>query len=110
MMNDASAGPPPVPIQGPPPLPDQGLPPDVRMKIIADTVAGPNLRLWDNLLQGGAVLVGLGIGALVGGAMGEFETPAMLVGGGVGLVLGLFVSGIFLMIYRFVRHSQGRHD
>jgi hypothetical protein len=74
------------------------------MKIIADTVAGSNLRLWDNLVQGGAVLVGLGIGALVGGVMGEFETPAILIGGAIGLVVGLFVSGILLMIYRLVRH------
>jgi uncharacterized membrane protein YeiB len=33
-----------------------------------------------------------------------------VVGGFVGLFAGLFGSGIFLMVYRAVRHVRGKHD
>ena len=78
--------------------------------VISDTVAGPNVRLRDNLFQAIAifvcVVVGAGLGALffkerIGGALGC---------GFAGLLVGLFGSGLFLMIYRFVRHAKGRHD
>ncbi len=28
----------------------------------------------------------------------------------VGLIVGFLTSGLFLMVYRMVRHVQGRHD
>jgi hypothetical protein len=33
-----------------------------------------------------------------------------IAGAFAGLAVGLFASGIFLMIYRAVRHLQGKHD
>ncbi|MFN3165650.1 MAG: hypothetical protein ACE37H_01155 [Phycisphaeraceae bacterium] len=76
--------------------------------VVTDTVAGPNLRLRDNLFQGLAILVclvlGVGLGYLVDGM------DWAILGGFIGLLAGLFGSGIFLMIYRGVQHSRGRHD
>jgi hypothetical protein len=33
-----------------------------------------------------------------------------MAGGFTGLVVGFFASGIFLMIYRAVKHIRGQHD
>jgi len=33
-----------------------------------------------------------------------------LIGSFAGLVIGIFGSGIFLMIYRAARHISGKHD
>lgn len=76
--------------------------------LVSDTVAGPNVRLKDNLYQGLAILVclilGAGIGVLVGGMTGA------LIGAVAGLLVGLLGSGIFLMFYRAIQHARGRHD
>lgn len=78
--------------------------------LIADTIAGPNLRLRDNLFQGLAILLCLVLGAAIGfwlmtdGLMGAFF------GGFLGLLVGLFGSGIALMIYRAIKHARGQHD
>jgi hypothetical protein len=50
------------------------------------------------------LLGGAGIGALVGGCGGAF------LGAFAGILVGLFGSGIYLMVYRAVRHVRGRHD
>jgi hypothetical protein len=34
----------------------------------------------------------------------------VIVGGFLGLIAGLLGSGVFLMIYRAVRHAKGKHD
>src|SRR5687768_3516091 len=72
--------------------------------LVTDTVVGPNVRLSDNLLQAVAIgictLIGAGIGAI---AVGHLLAGAMI-GGFCGMVIGLFASGIFLMIYRAVMH------
>ena len=49
---------------------------------------------------------GAGIGFLV---VSERVTGAVF-GGFIGLLVGLFGSGIFLMIYRAVNHALGKHD
>ena len=79
--------------------------------IVSDTVTGVNIRPRDNLIQALAIaislLLGVAIGALV---MSRDRVLGAVCGGFVGLLAGLFGSGLFLMIYRFVRHARGRHD
>ena len=58
------------------------------------------MRLWDNLIQAAVIFVALLVGAGIGA----------LVGGFGGLIVGLLASGIFLMIYRGLRHARGKHD
>ena len=76
--------------------------------VVTDTVVGVNVRLWDNILQaifiGVSIVLGMIIGGLLwgaGGAVGGFLA---------GLIGGFLVSGIFLMIYRAIRHARGKHD
>jgi hypothetical protein len=78
--------------------------------VITDTVTGVNTRVSDNVFQAVAILVCLALGAGIGAAAFEERIPAALVGGFLGLLAGLFGSGIFLMIYRAIRHLRGRHD
>lgn len=78
--------------------------------VVTDTVVGPNVRLKDNLLQ--ALFIGfcIALGAGIGALFVEPPIAGALVGGFVGMVLGLLCSGIFLMVYRGIRHIRGRHD
>ena len=78
--------------------------------VVTDTVGGPNVRLKDNLYQGLAILVCLVLGAVIGAIVASDHIPGALVGGFIGILVGLFGSGIFLMIYRAVRHARGKHD
>jgi len=88
--------------------------------IISDTVVGMNVRKSDNLFQLKvilvSVLVGVPLGAIAGALLSDSDNRMLgALGGGLGLgfaavVLGLFGSGIYLMIYRAVRHFQGQHD
>jgi len=85
--------------------------------IVTDTVVGPNIRWRDNLLQaaiaGLCLVLGIPIGALIAwiaGGNGGDQIGFAIVGGFVGLVVGLFGSGIFLMVFRAVRHLRGKHD
>ena len=78
--------------------------------IVTDTVVGPNVRLKDNLYQGLAILVCLLIGAGIGALAVAERGAGAMVGGFAGLVIGLFGSGIFLMIFRALRHARGKHD
>jgi hypothetical protein len=78
--------------------------------LITDTVGGPNLRLKDNLYQGLAIFVCLLLGAGIGFLAMADGLMGALLGGFIGLVAGLLSSGIFLMIYRGVRHARGKHD
>jgi hypothetical protein len=76
--------------------------------IVSDTVGGFNVRLKDNLLQAAAMFFCLvvGIGVL---SVSDRATGAVA-GGFIGLLVGLFGSGIFLMIFRAIQHARGRHD
>jgi hypothetical protein len=78
--------------------------------LVTDTMAGPNVRWRDNLFQGLAILVCLALGALVGALVAADRLIGALTGGFLGLVAGLFLSGLVLMIYRAVQHARGRHD
>ena len=85
--------------------------PDVRetYNIITDTVAGPNVRLKDNLFQAVSAIVGGIIGALIGLVAIGGPIAGLLVGGVLGVIGGVFISGFVLMIYRAVMHAKGEH-
>ena len=78
--------------------------------MVADTLVGANVRFWDNVLQAAAIgicfFIGIGIGCLL---MTDRLTGGVF-GGFIGLLVGLFGSGIFLMVFRAIRHAQGKHD
>jgi hypothetical protein len=78
--------------------------------VVTDTISGPNVRLKDNLFQGITILVCLLLGAGIGFLVMTDGLAGFLLGGFVGLLVGLFGSGIFLMIYRAVKHARGQHD
>ena len=85
--------------------------------VVSDTVTGLNVRKSDNRFQAmfilAAALVLAAVGAILAALNGDWELPwfgGALIGGFAGLVIGFFASGIFLMVYRAVRHLQGKHD
>ena len=78
--------------------------------VVSDTVTGANVRLKDNVIQGLAILVCLVLGMVIGAIAVTERVPGAVVGGFIGLLVGLFGSGIFLMIYRAIMHVRGRHD
>jgi hypothetical protein len=95
--------------QAPPPVP---LTTRQTYNLASDTVAGVNVRAKDNLYQAVAIVVCLGLGVLIGYLLAGPDEAALgaVLGGGAGLLAGLFGSGIFLMIYRGIQHARGRHD
>jgi hypothetical protein len=78
--------------------------------LISDTVTGANLRVKDNLYQGLAILVCLVLGALIGCLALQPRLGGAIVGGVLGAIVGLIGSGVFLMVYRAVKHARGEHD
>jgi hypothetical protein len=78
--------------------------------VVSDTVAGPNVRLYDNLFQAAAILICLVLGTGIGYLVTSDGPTGAILGGIGGLLVGLFGSGIFLMIYRAIRHARGKHD
>jgi len=62
------------------------------------------------LYQALAILAGLALGALIGWLAVAEQPMGVIVGGFLGLIAGLLASGVFLMIYRAVRHARGQHD
>lgn len=85
--------------------------------IVSDTVTGVNVRARDNLFQAAFIGVTMfllaAVGAILAWLKSQWGLPwfaGALIGAFAGLVIGFFASGIFLMIYRFARHIQGRHQ
>jgi len=85
--------------------------------VVTDTVTGVNVRWSDNRFQ--AVFVGISVLVLtpVGAALAALNPSWNLpwfgggaVGAFAGLVFGIFTSGIWLGIYRFIQHMRGQHD
>lgn len=84
--------------------------------IVSDTVVGVNVRKSDNVFQakfiGITVLLLAAIGAASAALNADWNLPwwgGSLIGAFTGLIIGLFASGIFLMIYRAVKHVKGDH-
>jgi hypothetical protein len=85
--------------------------------VVSDTVTGVNVRASDNLLQALFILAAVILLAIVGAVLAalnsDWDLPwyaGAMLGAFAGLVIGFFASGIFLMIYRAVRHMTGKHD
>ncbi|MBL8891881.1 MAG: hypothetical protein JNL67_18035 [Planctomycetaceae bacterium] len=85
--------------------------------IVSDTIVGPNLRWRDNLFQALFIFVSILVFALVGAILAFFNPRwnlpwfgGVIFGAFAGLLFGTFASGIFLMIYRGLRHLKGKHD
>jgi hypothetical protein len=77
--------------------------------IVSDIGTGVNVRWRDNLFQLATIGVSLFLGILIGVLVVQDRILGAVVGGFLGVLVGLFGSGIFLMIYRFVRHLLGDH-
>jgi hypothetical protein len=85
--------------------------------VVADTVVGLNVRKSDNKFQAifivVSILLSAAVGAVVVALNGQWEMPwyaGALAGAFAGLVIGFFASGIVLMVFRAVRHMQGKHE
>ena len=91
--------------------------------LVSDIGGAANFRKSDNLFQ----LKVIGICLLIGAAIGAIALPlfgsqrdhiaewalsvvGVVIGGFLGVVVGLFGSGIYLMIYRLMQHIRGNHD
>jgi len=80
------------------------------LNVMFDTVYGPNIRRSDNLYQALAIVACLILGVALGALLMSDWRAGVFVGGFIGLLVGLFGSGIFLMVYRAISHARGRHD
>jgi len=90
-------------------LPQAGMSGREVYNVVTDTVAGPNMRLLDNLGQAIAILLSVIVGAVVGWLVAGGNPIGAVLGVLAGLIGGVLISGTVLMIVRAVRHSQGRH-
>jgi hypothetical protein len=84
--------------------------------IVSDTVVGLNVRKSDNVFQAKFIGITVLVLATIGGASAALNSDwnlpwfgGALIGAFAGLIIGVFASGIFLMIYRAVKHVKGDH-
>ncbi|MFN9958960.1 MAG: hypothetical protein ACK55I_38200, partial [bacterium] len=82
--------------------------------VVTDTLTGVNVRWSDNKFQAIFVFVSLLVVALIGAVLAAVNTSwglpwygGALAGAFIGLILGVFASGIFLMCFRAIRHLKG---
>ena len=85
--------------------------------VVTDTVTGVNVRWSDNKFQAifvtASILIAAAVGAIVVALNGQWKLPwyaGALAGAFAGMLFGIFASGVVLMIYRAMRHIQGKHD
>ena len=78
--------------------------------VVTDLGTGVNVRLKDNLFQLAAIVVATVAGAVIGMLIADEAPVGAMTGGFIGLLVGLFGSGIFLMVYRFIQHARGHHE
>lgn len=91
---------------GPPPVPSKPEKPKEASTyhIVTDVATGPNVRVKDNLYQAIFILVCLAIAVPVLWVVTGHWIGGVLLGGLIGLVGGVLLSGGFLMIYRLFKH------
>jgi hypothetical protein len=89
---------------------EQGPSSQETLNMITDLAVGPNLRIKDNVFQGLAILACIPLGVLIGMLVVADRLAGAIVGGFIAIVVGLFGSGIFLMVFRAIRHYRGKHD
>jgi hypothetical protein len=77
--------------------------------VVSDTVTGANLRVKDNVYQALAIVISLVLGVAIGALATTDRITGAALGGFAGLLVGLFGSGFFLMVYRAIQHARGRH-
>lgn len=92
-------------------------PNQVAYNVVTDTVTGVNVRWSDNRFQAIFVIISMTIASLIGAILAasnsHWKLPwygGALCGSFVGLLFGVFGSGIYLMFFRAIRHLQGKHD
>lgn len=92
-------------------------PANAAYNVVSDTVTGVNVRWSDNRFQAIVVTISMLILSFFGAALAALNSQwnlpwygGALAGAFAGLVVGVFGSGIFLMVYRAVRHLKGKHD
>jgi hypothetical protein len=73
-------------------------------QLVTDVATGVSFRKSDNFYQAVAIFVSVLLGVPIGWAIGRWSVEGAVLGGAAGLLVGLFGSGIFLMIYRLFRH------
>jgi hypothetical protein len=85
--------------------------------LVSDTVTGINFRGSDNRFQAICIAVAMAIGASIMALLAllnpRWELPwywGAAGGAFCGLLIGAFGSGIYLMVYRTMRHLKGKHD
>jgi predicted RNA-binding Zn-ribbon protein involved in translation (DUF1610 family) len=90
------------------------IPPDLTARqaynVVSDLGAGINVRRRDNLIQLGVIVIATLLGIAIGAMVTRDRATGEVLGGFIGLLAGLFGSGIFLMIFRAIQHARGRHD
>ena len=85
--------------------------------IVSDTVTGVNVRKSDNKFQAIFITVTVAILASVGAILVILNTDwkipwygGAMIGTLAGLIIGVILSGIYLMVYRAWRHLRGHHE
>jgi hypothetical protein len=102
---DTPPAPEPLPGQAPapPPLPGTG----DEYDRIADTIGFvPSRRKGDYVFQGIFVAIGLVIGLIVGGV--GWGVGGLVLGGALGLLGAILLSGIVLMVKGWIRTAKGK--
>ena len=88
----------------PPPLPRQDSPSPSVYNVVTDIATGPNVRKKDNLYQAVFILCCVPPPIVAFWLAGQPWLTCLLFGGLIGLVVGVLLSGGFLMVYRLFRH------
>lgn len=92
-------------------------PPLAAYNLVSDTVTGVNVRWSDNRFQAICIVISMASAALVAALFTalnpRWDLPwywGAAIGAFFGLVVGGLGSGIYLMVYRALRHLKGKHD
>lgn len=106
----------PTPADNPAPQASASQDPMRTYHLVTDTIAGPNIRIKDNVVQTICVAVGTALGALIGyilwvtgvtGANTEVWLPVAL-GAIGGLILSTLISGGVIMVLGFLRAAKNK--